>query len=170
MTAVFPGSFDPVTLGHLDLIKRASRLFEVTVAVLFNPTKTPLFTIEERLALLKEETANISNVKVEEYNGLLAKFAKDRKIGYILRGVRTEADCAYEIPMAQANRKLGEGLETVILVTDPSYGYVSASLIREVATIGYKNDFDDKALEEWVSPKVKEALKNKIVQKRDCRK
>jgi len=161
VTAVFPGSFDPVTLGHLDLIKRASLLFDVIVAVLHNPAKKPLFTVEERLALLREETASIASVKVEEYSGLLAKFAKDRKIRYILRGVRTEADCAYEIPMAQANRKLEEELETVILVTDPSYGYMSASLIREIAAAGYADGFDDTALNQWVSPNVKEALKKK---------
>ena len=183
MTAIFPGSFDPVTLGHVDLIMRGTRLFgTVIVAVLHNPAKTPLLTLQERVCLLQKEVRDIPGVQVESYAGLLAEFASAKNAGYILRGVRSEADCAYEIPMAQANRKLSAGteaglkakseakpetgLETILLVADPAYGYISSGMIREIAAAGYQNStkqngFDDKALDQWVSPAVKEVLKNK---------
>ena len=177
MTAIFPGSFDPVTLGHLDLIKRGSQLFDkIIVAVLHNPAKSPLFTIQERIDLLQEATKDISGIQIEAYNGLLAEFAKKRKARYILRGIRSEADCAYEIPMIQANRRLADGPETVLLVADPAYNYISAGLIREIAAAGYTgagshegsgsladSSFDDKVLDQWVTPAVKNMLKSKYL-------
>ena len=165
LKAIFPGSFDPPTLGHLELIKRGILLFDsIIVAVLHNPSKTALFTPEERALMLQAEVLNIPGVQVETYSGLLAEFAKKREVGYILRGIRTDADCTYEIAMAQANRKLGaDNLETVLLVTNPDYGYVSASLIRQIATAGYADEnFDDKILDQWVSPAIKNMLRNKL--------
>ena len=164
MTALFPGSFDPVTLGHEDLIKRGAGLFDkVIVAVLNNPAKTPLFTVQERIDILQEVLKDIKAVQVEAYDGLLAAFAKKRGIRYILRGVRSGNDCAYEIPLAQANRQLGDGLETVMLITDPNYAYMSAGLVREIAAAGYASGFDDKVLDQWVSPVVKDMLKSKYL-------
>jgi len=165
--AVFPGSFDPVTLGHLDILKRGSQLFdEIIVAVLNNPNKTPLFTMQERINMLQAVTVNIPNVSIETYSGLLAAFAKKRGAKFILRGVRSEVDFAYEVPMAQANKQLMDELETILLITDPAYAYVSAGLIREIAAAGYVAsdiDFDDKVLDQWVSPAVKHMLKNKYM-------
>lgn len=167
MTAIFPGSFDPVTLGHLDLILRSARMFDtLIVAVLINPAKSPVFSAEERISMLRTElevNLKIPEVQVETFSGLLAEFAKDREAQYILRGVRSSADATYEIPMAQANMELLDGLETVILVADPVYSYVSASLIREIAGAGYKSNFDDSVLNQWVTPDVKEMLKRKYL-------
>ena len=161
MTAVFPGSFDPFTLGHEDILRRGAKLFDkIIIAVLHNPAKAPLFTVQERLNMLG--TIDLPGVSAEEHRGLLADFAKQRGAKYILRGVRTEADCAYEIPMAQANAKLNEGPETVILVSDPAFSYMSASLIREIATAAYSSPgFDDRILDQWVSPAVKDMLRAK---------
>ena len=177
MTAIFPGSFDPVTLGHLDIIKRGAQLFDqIIVAVLHNPAKSPLFTIQERIDLLQDAVKDISGIRVEAYDGLLAQFAKKQKARYILRGIRSEADCAYEIPMIQANRRLADGPDTVLLVSDPAYAYFSAGLIREIASAGYagtksqdgsgspdKGNFDDRVLDQWVTPAVKNMLKNKYL-------
>jgi len=165
MTALFPGSFDPVTLGHLDIIKRGEQMFDqIVVAVLNNPAKSPLFTVQERIGLLQEAVLGISDVRVEAYSGLLAEFAKKCGAQYILRGLRTEADGVYEISMAQANRRLMDGLETVLLVSDPAYAYMSASLIREIAAAGYADSgFDDRVLDQWVIPAVKNMLKRKYL-------
>lgn len=164
MRAIFPGNFDPVTRGHLDLIERGARLFsELTVAVVQNRAKTPLFSAEERAAFLQAETAGIPGVRIELYSGLTAQFAKEREIGYILRGVRSPSDCAYEIPIAQANNKLYEGLETVILLTDLAYAAMSSSLIREIAASGYPSGFDDRVLDRWVTPAVKDSLRKKFL-------
>jgi len=156
MTVVFPGSFDPVTLGHLDIIKRGAWLFEkVIVAVLNNPSKNPMFTLQERVTILKEVLKNIPNAHVEAYDGLLVEFAKQHRANCILRGVRSEADCAYELPRAQANSKLSDGLETIMLVTDPTYTYISASLVREAALA---SGFDREILAQWVPSTVMDAI------------
>ena len=165
VNAIFPGSFDPLTLGHLDLIKRGARLFEkLAVVILVNPDKKPLLSFDERLCILQYELAEIPGVYLLSYKGLLANLAYELGVKYILRGVRTEADCAYEIPMAQANSKLRDGLETVFLISDPAYAYMSAGLIREIAAAAYKSadGFDDAVLDQWITPAVKEALRNKI--------
>ena len=156
MTVIFPGSFDPVTLGHLDIIKRGAWLFDkVIVAVLNNPSKKPMFTVQERLLMLEETLKNVSNAQVEAYDGLLVEFAKQHRANCILRGVRSEADCAYELPRAQANSKLSDGLETIMLVTDPTYTYISASLVREAALA---SGFDKEILAQWIPPTVMEAI------------
>ena len=133
---VCPGSFDPVTNGHLDVISRASRLYdEVTVAVLINKTKQSLFTVEERLAQLGAATAEFGNVVVDSWHGLIVDFCRDKDIPVICKGLRAEGDFGYEQQMAQMNHRLA-GIETVFVSTNPAYSYLSSSLVKEVATYG----------------------------------
>ncbi len=135
--AVYAGSFDPVTNGHVDLIERASKLFQaVTVALGVHPTRTPLFTIDERLALLKEVARPYENVKVDSFDGLLIDFC--RKIGarVIVRGLRAATDFEYELQIAHANADLMPEIDTIFLPTRTNYGFVSASLVRDIAVHG----------------------------------
>jgi pantetheine-phosphate adenylyltransferase len=133
---VCPGSFDPVTNGHLDVISRASRLFdEVIVAVLINRTKASLFTVEERLAQLEEATKAYDNVVIDSWHGLIVDFCKQRDVPVICKGLRAEGDFGYEQQMAQMNHRLA-GVETVFVSTNPAYSYLSSSLVKEVATYG----------------------------------
>ncbi len=137
MKVIFAGSFDPVTLGHLNVIHRASRLFEeVIVGVLYNSSKKALFTSEERIEMLNELLYNVENVKVEQFEGLLVDYVKIKNADAVLRGLRTPADFEYERQLALLNRSLNPNLETVFLVTDIRYSYVSASFAREVASYG----------------------------------
>ncbi|MBK6761876.1 MAG: pantetheine-phosphate adenylyltransferase [Micrococcales bacterium] len=134
--AVCPGSFDPVTNGHLDIVGRASNLFdEVVVAVLINKKKQGMFTVEERIGLLQEVTADFPNVVVGSFHGLLVDFCKDRGIQAIVKGLRAVSDFDYELQMAQMNYQLS-GVDTVFVSTNPLYSYLSSSLIKEVATYG----------------------------------
>jgi pantetheine-phosphate adenylyltransferase len=134
--AVCPGSFDPVTNGHLDIVGRASRLFdEVTVAVLVNQNKAGLFTVPERIEMLEEVTATYGNVKVESFHGLLVDFCVDRGISAIVKGLRAVSDFDYELQMAQMNNRL-TGVETLFVSTNPLYSYLSSSLVKEVAGHG----------------------------------
>lgn len=134
--AVCPGSFDPVTNGHLDIIGRAANLFdEVVVAVLINKNKRSLFTVEERQNLLREVTAEFPNVSVDAFHGLLVDFCRDRDIGAIVKGLRAVSDFDYELQMAQMNNRLAN-VDTVFMSTNPLYSYLSSSLVREVATYG----------------------------------
>ena len=120
-TAVFPGSFDPVTSGHLDLIKRASKMFDrLILGVLINSSKKPLLTVEERVRLLKEVTKDLKNVEVEAFDGLLVDFVDRCDADVIVRGLRTSNDFEYELPLAQANYKLNESADTIFLATSPS--------------------------------------------------
>lgn len=133
---VCPGSFDPVTNGHLDIIKRASRLFDqVTVAVLVNESKKGLFSIDERLDLLREVTAGFDNVKVDSFHGLLVDFCTHHDISAIVKGLRAASDFDYELQMAQMNASLTE-VDTIFLPTTPSRSFLSSSLIKEVASGG----------------------------------
>jgi pantetheine-phosphate adenylyltransferase len=135
-TAVCPGSFDPVTNGHLDIVATASGLFdEVTVAVVVNPSKRGLFSVEERLAMLAEVTAEYPNVHLDSFDGLLVDFCRDRGIRAIVRGLRAVMDFDYELQMAQMNRRLA-GVETVFIPTSPEHSFVAASLVKEVASLG----------------------------------
>lgn len=137
MKVIFAGSFDPVTLGHLNVIHRASCLFEeVIVGVLYNSSKKALFTSEERIEMLNELLYNVENVKVEQFEGLLVDYVKIKNADAVLRGLRTPADFEYERQLALLNRSLNPNLETVFLVTDIRYSYVSASFAREVASYG----------------------------------
>ncbi len=131
---VCPGSFDPVTNGHLDVISRAARLFdEVVVAVLVNDKKSSLFTTDERIEMLRQVCAGYSNVVVESFQGLLVDFCRDRGIPVVVKGLRAVTDFDYELQMAQMNHRLS-GLDTFFVATKPDYSYLSSSLVREVAT------------------------------------
>ncbi len=136
-TALCPGSFDPVTLGHIDIIERASRHFdEVVVAVIRNPQKTQsLFTLEERQEMLRECTANLSNIRIEFFKGLLVEFAREHGADAIVKGLRAVTDFDYELQMAQMNQRLS-GIDTFFLSTSPNYSFLSSSLVREVARYG----------------------------------
>ena len=134
--AVCPGSFDPITNGHLDVIERASGLFdEVIIAVLANSTKTGLFTIAERLSLAKDAVSHIPNVKVDTWSGLLVDYCKANKIGAIVKGLRAVSDFDYELQMAQMNLQL-KGVDTLLMATKPAYSFLSSSLVREIARYG----------------------------------
>ena len=136
-TALCPGSFDPVTLGHIDIIERASRHFdEVVVAVIRNPQKTQsLFTLEERQEMLRECTAHLSNIRIEFFKGLLVEFAREHGADAIVKGLRAVSDFDYELQMAQMNQRLS-GIDTFFLSTSPNYSFLSSSLVREVARYG----------------------------------
>ncbi|HLB63192.1 MAG TPA: pantetheine-phosphate adenylyltransferase [Actinomycetota bacterium] len=136
VTALCPGTFDPVTNGHLDIIQRAGQHFDrVIVAVLENPSKEPLFTLEERVAMLKEAAAGLAGVEVESFTGLLVEFATGRNANVIVKGLRAVSDYEYEIQMAQMNQRLG-GVETFFMTTSPKFSFLSSSLVKEVARYG----------------------------------
>ena len=136
LTALCPGTFDPVTNGHLDIIERAGQHFDtVVVAVLDNPAKEPMFSVEERVSMLKEATAGLRNVEVASFSGLLVEFAKERGSPVIVKGLRAVTDFEYEIQMAQMNHRLG-GLETLFMTTSPQWSFLSSSLVKEVAALG----------------------------------
>ena len=134
-TAIYPGSFDPMTYGHLDIIKRAADIFDhLTVAVLNNNAKSPLFSVEERVNILKEATKDIPNVSVESFQGLLIDYAKEKDIHVSVRGLRAITDFEYELQIAQTNRKLSDGqLDTIFLTTSLEYSYLSSSSVKEFA-------------------------------------
>jgi pantetheine-phosphate adenylyltransferase len=136
--AIYPGSFDPLTNGHLDLIDRASRLFdEVVVALLINPNKQPFFTLEERVALVQEVlTPRLANITVETFSGLLVEYARQRQAHAIIRGLRSAADYDYELPMVLMNRHLYPDVETVFLTAAQDYTHISSSLVKEVFKLG----------------------------------
>lgn len=135
--AIYPGSFDPVTLGHLDIIERAAKIVdELVVAVLMNGSKTPLFSVEERVSMLKEVTKHIGNVKVMSFSGLLVDFAKEANASIIIRGLRAITDFEYELQMAQTNHILNDKIDTVFLTSNLEYSYLSSSTVKEVASFG----------------------------------
>lgn len=134
--AIYPGSFDPVTFGHLDVIERASQIFdELTVSVLNNVNKSALFSVEERVNILKEATKHLPNVNVDSFTGLLIDYAKEKQIHVAIRGLRAITDFEYELQIAQTNRLLSKGrLDTVFLTTSLEYAYLSSSTIKEIAS------------------------------------
>ena len=133
---VSPGSFDPVTNGHLDIIGRAARLYdEVVVAVLINISKQSLFTVDERVDMLREVTAEYSNVRVNKFHGLIVDFCKENEISAIVKGLRAVSDFDYELQMAQMNYSLA-GVETLFMTTNPLYAFLSSSLVKEIAQYG----------------------------------
>ena len=135
--AIYPGSFDPVTNGHLDLIERGTQIFDqLIVAVLRNLEKDPLFTVEERVVMLKEVTRPWPNVKVEIFDGLLVDYARHHKAQVILRGIRAISDYEYELQMALMNRKLEPKIETVFMMPAEQYSYLSSRLVKEIARLG----------------------------------
>ena len=136
--ALYAGSFDPMTNGHLNIIKRAAGLYDsLTVAIVVNPNKNSLFTVDERVEIVKEVTKNYHNVKVDKFSGLLADYVNEGGFAAIVRGLRVSMDFENELQMAQMNaRLLKGGAETVFLMTNPEYSFISSSLIKEVATLG----------------------------------
>lgn len=136
--AVYPGSFDPVTFGHLDIIKRAASIFdELTVSVLDNKAKTPLFSVEERVKILREATKNLPNVKIDSFSGLLIDYAKESGFSVSVRGLRAITDFDYELQIAQTNTMLSKGeLDTIFLTTKVEYSYLSSSAVKEIAAFG----------------------------------
>ncbi len=153
--AVYPGTFDPVTNGHLDLIKRGLRLFDkVIVAVGKNPSKMPLFTLEERLEMIKETACIDHRVEVAKFDGLLVDFARSKGAGAILRGLRAVSDFEYELQRALMNRKLDRGIETVFLMTGFRWIYISSTIVKEAAQFGG-------SLEGLVPPVVEQRMREK---------
>ena len=135
--AIYPGSFDPVTNGHLDVIERARKLFdEVIVAVAHNDEKQPLFSLEERLDLLRETAGKIANVRIAEFGGLLVDFAKAQNAGAVIRGLRAVSDFEFEFQMALMNRKLDVAVETIFLMPKEEYTYLSSRIVKEIARLG----------------------------------
>ncbi len=154
--AIYPGTFDPITNGHTDLVHRARRIFDrVIVAVAANPGKGPVFTLEERVGLAREALADLENVEVCAFDTLLVDFARSRKARVILRGLRAVSDFEHEIQLASINRRLAPEVETLFLTPAEQYTYISSGLVREIASLG--GDVSG-----FVHPKVEYALRNKM--------
>ena len=155
--AIYPGSFDPVTNGHLDLIERGEKMFDlVIVAVLKNAEKQPLFSVPERVEMLREVTQKWPGVEVDVFHGLLVDYARKRGAGVILRGIRAISDYEYELQMALMNRKLEPRLETVFMLPGESFSYLSSKLVREIAQLGG-------SLKDLVPPEVEQRLRAKVL-------
>lgn len=154
--AIVPGSFDPVTNGHLDIIKRTSGLFDtVYVSILSNSSKTPLFTIEERINLIERVTKEIPNVKVESFTGLLVDYAKEKNAKFIVKGLRAVSDYEYEVQMSLTNKQLAPEIETFFITTNSKYAYLSSSIVKEIAKYGGD-------ITEMVPPEIIQDIKEKI--------
>lgn len=138
-SAVYPGSFDPITNGHLDIIERASHIYDrLVVGVLSNQSKNPLFTVEERVDMIKAVTSHLPNVEVDSFAGLLVDFAASKSASVIVKGLRTVADFEYEFQMALLNKTLNPEYETMFMMTNTKYSYISSSMVKELA--GFKGD------------------------------
>lgn len=154
--AVYPGSFDPVTCGHLDIIQRASRQFDtVIVAVLNNTSKNPLFSVEERRELLAEVTKDIPNVRIDSFRDLLVRFMRSQGARTIVRGIRSVTDFEYELQMASTNHQLDGEIETIFMMTNPKYSYLSSSIVKEIAKF-------QGSVKDLVPPAVQSALTTKF--------
>jgi pantetheine-phosphate adenylyltransferase len=162
LTGLCPGTFDPVTNGHLDIIERASRHFDrLVVGVLQNPSKAPLFSVEERVSLLKEVTGGLKGVEVGSFSGLLVDYAKQQGANVIVKGLRAITDFDYELQMAQMNHRLG-GVETFFVTTNPTWSYLSSSLVKDIARLGGD-------VEGLVPPLVRERLRDRLDEEREGR-
>ena len=135
---IYPGSFDPVTLGHMDVIERASKMFDKVIVCILNNSqkKSPLFSLDERVNMLKDVTSGLDNVEVDSFQGLLVDFAKEKDVKIIIRGLREITDFANELKMAQGNHMIYPDFETLFIATDPKYSFVSSSMVREYASYG----------------------------------
>ena len=154
--AVYPGSFDPVTLGHQDIIERSSRIMDkVIVGVLKNNSKSPLFSVEERVKMLESITAHLSNVEVQSFDGLLVDFVHQKHADVIVRGLRAITDFEYELQMAQTNRVIAPDVDTIFLTTNLKYSYLSSSIVKEIAY--YRGDIG-----EFLHPEVAEQVRRKL--------
>lgn len=157
--AVCPGSFDPITYGHLDIIKRGANVFEeVYVTVLNNSSKQPLFTVNERMELIRQVTKDIPNVKVDQFSGLLVNYAKSVNASAIIRGLRAVSDFEYEMQITSMNRLLNENIETFFIMTNTRYSFLSSSIVKEIAKYNAN-------ISELVPPVVEQALRKKFIQK-----
>ncbi len=157
--AIYPGSFDPLTSGHLSLIHRGLKVFDkLIVAIAINPKKTPLFSVDERKALISGATGNDARVEVDSFQGLLVDYAKRRNANVVLRGLRAVSDFEFEFQLANMNRRLDGDIETVFMMTGEDYFYISSSIVREVAALGGN-------IEGTVPPNVLDALKAKYAKK-----
>jgi pantetheine-phosphate adenylyltransferase len=154
--AVYPGTFDPLTLGHLDLIERAARLFDrLIVAVGVNASKQPIFSLDERLAMVRAAVQPYANVEVDSFDGLLVDYCHAKQVNALVRGLRAFSDFEYEFQMALTNRKLAPDIETMFLMPKETQSYVSSSLVRQIAAMGG-------SIEEFVPPLVREALRQRL--------
>lgn len=156
--AIYPGTFDPLTYGHIDIIRRARDIFpEVIVAVARNPGKKPLFSAKERVRMLKEATSDISGIAVTEFDGLVVDFARTHKAKVLIRGLRMISDFEYEFQMALTNRKLASDIETIFLMPHEAYSYLSSKLLKEAASLGADlSSFVPKAIERTLKRKLNE--------------
>lgn len=158
--AIYAGTFDPVTLGHMDLIARAAKIFDkLIVAVSVHSRKEPLFSVEERLALARQSCVDLHNVEVDSFDGLLVEYARSEKVHVLIRGLRAFSDFEFEFQMALTNRKLAPDIETLFLMPNEDYSYISSSTVREVAMLGGD-------ISSFVPPPVQKALAAKLGQKR----
>lgn len=160
--AVYPGSFDPVTNGHLDIIKRASRIFEkVYVAILTNSSKAPMFSVDERMDMIRRsvEAKGLTNVEVSSFNGLLVDFVAEKNANVIIKGLRAVSDFEYEFQMALMNHKLLKDVETLFMMTSNKYSYLSSSIVKEVARYG--GNLDGLVPEEFIAPIIQRAMQTK---------
>ena len=155
--AIYPGSFDPITFGHIDIAERASKIFDkVYVALLNNKEKNPMFSIDERLEMIDNSLKHLDNIEVCSFTGLLVDLAKEKNAKIIIRGLRAVSEYEHEIQMAHTNKILNEDIETLFITTDLKYSYLSSSLVKEVASFGGKID-------KFVTNYVEEKLKNKFM-------
>lgn len=154
--AIYPGSFDPVTLGHIDIIERAAKQFDrLVVAVLNNISKNPLFSVEERIDLLHEVTSHLPNVEIDSFRDLTANYVRQKNAHVIVRGIRTVTDFEYELQIATINSKLNSDAETIFMMTNPKYSYLSSSVVKEIGHFG--GDLTD-----FVTPDVERAIRRKF--------
>ena len=154
--AVYPGTFDPVTYGHIDIIKRAARIFDkVIVAVAHNDGKSPLFSVAERVSMLKDSVKGLKNVSIDDFDGLVVNYVRRKGSRVMIRGLRMISDFEYEFQMALTNRKLAERIETVFMMPNESYSYISSKLIKEAAGLGAD-------VKNFIPKKVQIALKDKL--------
>ena len=157
--AVYPGSFDPVTLGHMDIIERTSEMFDkVIIGVLNNNVKTPLFSVQERVNMLKEVTAHLHNVEIQSFEGLLVDFLRKNDAKVIVRGLRAVTDFEYELQMAQTNRVMAPEIDTIFLTTNLKYSYLSSSIVKEIA-------FFNGQISQFLAPEVERRVRQKVAER-----
>jgi len=159
--AIYPGTFDPVTFGHIDVLKRAARIFDkVIISVSESSSKTTLFSIDERINLIKNSVKNIKNVKVDKFNGLLVKYAEKKKADAVIRGLRAISDFEYELQMALTNRKISPEIETVFFMPNEKYSFISSTLVKEIAAHrGNLNSFVPRAVSQKLIKKYSKSHK-----------